>query len=185
MKSGFDPNQILEVSAAATKEEIKAAYKRLALKFHPDKANSPDQAKEFNNIFMKINAAYAELMKPDAAKTADPDLMLPMNPMEIDYLRTTFPSLTYEEIDAVSEIIEIIMNDPHQIKEFEINEITEIPKDDYFFDKEKYLDFKNDIESIYFLPYAPHPMEKLTNEELREKIELAQKHYADVTNDCT
>ncbi|KAI9287775.1 DnaJ domain-containing protein [Umbelopsis sp. AD052] len=40
--------ETLGISKAATPEEIKKAYRRLALRYHPDK--NPDSAEQFKNI---------------------------------------------------------------------------------------------------------------------------------------
>ena len=50
-----DPYEVLGLDAAATFDEIKAAYRRLAMKHHPDK-NSGDKASEW--IFREVNRAY-------------------------------------------------------------------------------------------------------------------------------
>jgi DnaJ-class molecular chaperone len=50
--------KILGVSKTATADEIKKAYRKLALKFHPDK--NPDN-KEAEAKFKKISEAYAVL----------------------------------------------------------------------------------------------------------------------------
>lgn len=53
--------QILGVSRQATDDEIKKAYRKLALKFHPDKCRL-DGAKE---VFKKIAQAYDCLSDKD------------------------------------------------------------------------------------------------------------------------
>jgi curved DNA-binding protein CbpA len=58
MESLYD---ILEVSPDATDREIKAAYKRLALKYHPDKNSGDSHAEE---KFKSINNAYQILSDP-------------------------------------------------------------------------------------------------------------------------
>lgn len=51
----FDYYEILEISRGASGNEIKKAYRRLALKFHPDRNQGDKEAEE---KFKKINEAY-------------------------------------------------------------------------------------------------------------------------------
>lgn len=41
----MDPYKILEVEPSATQEDIKMAYKRASMKYHPDKGGNEDQFK--------------------------------------------------------------------------------------------------------------------------------------------
>lgn len=50
----LDPYSVLQISRNASPKEIKQAYKRLVMKWHPDKNDSP-KAKE---KIMDINRAY-------------------------------------------------------------------------------------------------------------------------------
>ncbi|MCS7092989.1 MAG: DnaJ domain-containing protein [Patescibacteria group bacterium] len=56
----MDYYEILEVPRNATQEEIKAAYRKQALKWHPDRNRSP----EATDRFKKINEAFEVLSDP-------------------------------------------------------------------------------------------------------------------------
>ena len=63
--------KILEISETATTEEIKKAYRRLSLKYHPDK--NTHNMQENVDKFHKINEAYETLS--DASKKEEYDMM--------------------------------------------------------------------------------------------------------------
>lgn len=62
-----DYYKILEIPKTASAEEIKKAYRKLALKYHPDKQEGkPDHIKKENEEkFKEISEAYAALTNPD------------------------------------------------------------------------------------------------------------------------
>jgi curved DNA-binding protein len=64
-----DYYQILGVNRTATPEEIKKTYRKLAQKYHPDKAKG--NKKEAEAQFKKISEAYAVLSNPDKRKEYD------------------------------------------------------------------------------------------------------------------
>lgn len=66
----FIPNtgadyKILEIEPTATDEELKKAYRRMAMKFHPDKVShlGDDFQKAANEKFQKVNLAYENIKK--------------------------------------------------------------------------------------------------------------------------
>lgn len=66
----FVPNtdsdyKILEIERSATDEEIKKAYRRMAMKYHPDKVIhlGEDFQKAANEKFQKVNQAYENIKK--------------------------------------------------------------------------------------------------------------------------
>jgi DnaJ like chaperone protein len=57
--------KILEVESSASDEEVKKAYRKMAMKFHPDKVShlGEDFQKFANEKFKKVNEAYNKIKK--------------------------------------------------------------------------------------------------------------------------
>jgi len=66
--SGKDYYKILGITRSASKEEIKKAYRKLALKYHPDR-NKGDKGAEAK--FKEMSEAYAVLSDPEKKKQYD------------------------------------------------------------------------------------------------------------------
>ena len=58
-----DPYKILGVAPTASDDEIKKAYRSLAMKYHPDKYADSDLADLANEKMKEVNAAYEEIQK--------------------------------------------------------------------------------------------------------------------------
>jgi DnaJ like chaperone protein len=69
-KSSFIPNadwayEMLELTPSATDDEIKKAYRKMAIKYHPDKVEylGEDFKRSANEKFQKLNLAYEAIKK--------------------------------------------------------------------------------------------------------------------------
>ena len=62
-----DYYEVLGVSKNATEDEIKKAFRKLAMKYHPDVNKSPDAEEKFK----EINQAYSVLIDKDKRSLYD------------------------------------------------------------------------------------------------------------------
>ncbi len=67
MATQRDYYEVLGVPKTSSQQEVKSAYRKLALKFHPDKNKEPDAEKKFK----EINEAYQVLSDAQKRKTYD------------------------------------------------------------------------------------------------------------------
>lgn len=56
--------EILEIPSDADEKEIKRAYHRMARDLHPDKASNPEEARQWEERFSQVSAAYNTLKDP-------------------------------------------------------------------------------------------------------------------------
>ncbi|KAI1173530.1 DnaJ domain-containing protein [Nemania sp. FL0916] len=66
----IDPYEVLGLERAATADQVKSTYRKLALKNHPDKV-SEDQKQSAHETFQSIAFAYAVLSDPTRRKRYD------------------------------------------------------------------------------------------------------------------
>ncbi|KAJ9612924.1 hypothetical protein H2200_002865 [Cladophialophora chaetospira] len=66
----IDPYEVLHLSRAASADDVKSAYRKLALKHHPDKARSEDR-ESAHKTFQEIAFAYAILSDERRRKRYD------------------------------------------------------------------------------------------------------------------
>lgn len=62
---------VLNVSRDATQDDIKKAYKKLAMLYHPDKCKVEDNKTEYEEKFKTINEAYSVLNDPQKRQNYD------------------------------------------------------------------------------------------------------------------
>ncbi|XP_068345308.1 uncharacterized protein [Pyrus communis] len=68
---GVDYYSVLKVNKNATEDDIKKAYRKLAMKWHPDK--NPNDKKEAEARFKQISEAYEVLSDPQKRQVYDQD----------------------------------------------------------------------------------------------------------------
>ena len=57
--------KILEIDPSATNDDVKKAYRKMAMKYHPDKVShlGEDFRKTADDKFKKVNEAYEKIKK--------------------------------------------------------------------------------------------------------------------------
>ena len=58
---GKDYYQLLGVTKGCSEDELKKAYRKMALKYHPDKNKSPDAEKRFKEIAEAFEVSHLSL----------------------------------------------------------------------------------------------------------------------------
>jgi DnaJ-domain-containing protein 1 len=105
---------ILNVSPLASASEIKVAYRRAALLYHPDRHAEEDQAKA-SAIFHRISAAYHTLSDAEKRRRYDLELARGLEPETDDYRETV----------TLSEILMAIQTQEHMFSARSLGQLTE------------------------------------------------------------
>jgi len=70
---------LFDLKMDATKEDIKKAYRKLSLKYHPDRVNDINEKNAAEEKFKEINNAYSVLSDPDKRRMYDLTLNNPFS----------------------------------------------------------------------------------------------------------
>ena len=82
--------EILEINKNASKDEIKNSYKKLALKYHPDRNQDNNKKIEYENKFKEISEAYEILSNDEKKNNYDKGQNIVLNNNPFDIFQTTF-----------------------------------------------------------------------------------------------
>ena len=107
----MNPYQILNINPNCTKKELRNAYLKLVLKYHPDKSNEPDAEERIKEIY----AAY-ELLNNDACRNEYDSLNNDSKYQYYNefkkYVSDKYPSLS----KIIEQIIQIFYDDENEFK---------------------------------------------------------------------
>ena len=56
LTTSYDPHQLLGVKPGASPEELKAAYRKQAMKYHPDRGGDPDKFKQISEAYSRLSS---------------------------------------------------------------------------------------------------------------------------------
>ena len=167
--------EILEIPETATEGEIKKAYRRRALQFHPDKGGDEEK-------FKALSIAHSILSNPEKRKAYDQTGELDASDLSEEaaewaaYFRRQFPKLTVEAIEKFSskykfseeERIDVL--DAYKKRKGDLEDIMEtvILAEEY--ERERIIEIINKAIEAGELPvYEPWPIKQTDIEVKRKK----------------
>eukprot|EP01087_Luapelamoeba_hula_P011645 TRINITY_DN3187_c0_g1_i1.p1 TRINITY_DN3187_c0_g1~~TRINITY_DN3187_c0_g1_i1.p1 ORF type:complete len:1507 (+),score=271.77 TRINITY_DN3187_c0_g1_i1:222-4742(+) len=157
---------VLGLALSAEEEEIKAAYRRLAMRWHPDKNPSPDATSKFQ----EISYAYRKLI----ASGVDTDDEVEFSAEDI-FLSVFGPLFRFGRNSKTSKVVSFNMADfvcPHHreyaSRFFESSSDSEWDSEDSYYDyeydtddeDEEEEDDEDDSDSDFFYSFHTHPPQK-------------------------
>jgi len=177
----IDPFDVLGISRTAKDHEIRAAYHKLALTFHPDKqaGKSIEEIAYAAERFKQIHTAFKMLTKP-----ANYSSFRQVPPMNVDHDNMSMvvyesDQLSFEPILALTYYDEYLNSKQKLFCDIYNFDRTDNNLDKIIFDE---VDDDNNNDSSYLLPYNSEHLEGLSKEQIQEHIMDAKSHYDNVTN---
>ncbi|KAH9312783.1 hypothetical protein KI387_027818, partial [Taxus chinensis] len=76
MKKSMSLYEVLGISGGASTQDIKAAYRKLARRFHPDTASSCEEKSISTQMFLQIQSAYSVLSSQEERAQYDRQLVM-------------------------------------------------------------------------------------------------------------
>ncbi|MGL4608155.1 MAG: DnaJ domain-containing protein [Trueperaceae bacterium] len=99
------PYEVLNVEKTASDDDIKAAYRKLALKYHPDRNPNSKEAEE---NFKEVSEAYAILRDPELKARFDryghASMSFPGRPSTNDYRQPDFSEVDWQTIFREADV---------------------------------------------------------------------------------
>lgn len=155
MADNDDLYHVLGLPRSATPEQIKTAYRRLALRYHPDKGGDAE-------IFKQVSNAYQILSNPELRRRYDQSLPIPdedlKSPLEI--FQQHFYAWIHQEYPLLEKLIGHEMWNHPLVKSL-IKQMTTV-------ESVKHIDLEVSLDQIY----QGHPVSLKLNDKITINVPL-------------